>query len=134
MSDSRVSMRLLIFLALVLVWPVPMIGLDGSLVPLARFVQLAASLTVLISIEGAGGMVGVLLLLLWGHALIYGVLLFAVSWLISRVVVSLAPRRIAFALVFAAIVGLLVWGSLGHPYDTIFHHSDAHASLLNIYR
>jgi len=134
MSTSAVVLRWSIFVALLLAWPVPMIGLDGSMIPVARFAQLAASLSVLVSIEGAGGMVGTLGLLLWGHVLVYGVLLWAGSWLAVRFVVGRLSTRLGSLFVVALVVGLLAWGTFGRPYDTIFHHSDAHASLLALYR
>jgi hypothetical protein len=104
------------------------------MIPVARFAQLAASLSVLIAIEGAGGMVGALAFLLWGHVLVYGLLLFGATTIIIKHGVSRMPSRVGFWFSVATILGLLSWGTLSHPYDTAFHHSDAHASLIELYR
>ena len=62
----------LIWLTLVMVWPVSMFGLDGSFTPVARFIQLASALSWLGFLEGTEGMVGLFIGLLWGHAVVYG--------------------------------------------------------------
>ncbi len=127
-------MRWVLFFVLLWTWPLPLFGLDGTLVPVIRFTQLATSLAVLIALEGAGGMVGVLFVLLLGHVLIYGLILFGVASIFVRQVVSRLPDRIGMWVVVTAAVALVSWASLAGPYDTPFHHSNAHASLLDIYR
>lgn len=124
----------ILFAALALVWPLPMVGLEGSRVPVARFAELAAALSVLVALEGAGGMVGLMLLLLWGHVLVYGLALYGVSRLVVRFGLSRLPARVGAGAVAAVLVGLLAWGVFGRPYDSLFHHSEAHASLLELYR
>jgi hypothetical protein len=126
--------RWALFIVLLWIWPFPLFGLDGSMIPVARFAQLAASLSVLIAIEGAGGMVGALAFLLWGHVLVYGLLLFGATTIIINHGVSRMPGRVGFWFSVATILGLLSWGTLSHPYDTAFHHSEAHASLIDLYR
>ena len=123
-----------LFVALLLVWPLPLLGLEGSFIPVARFLELALALSGLAIVEGTGGMVGLFLLLLWGHVLVYGGLLYVFVYLLRRLAfgrVSDASRALIVAL---AIAGLLAWSMLASPYDTQFHHSSAHASLLEIYR
>ena len=112
----------------------PLVGLAGSTIPVARLVQLAASLSVLIAIEGAGGMVGALFFLLWGHVLVYSLLLFGAAAIVVRQVILRLPDRMGLCVVAAAVVALFCWGSFANPYDTLFHHSAAHASLLDLYR
>ena len=128
------ALRWALFIVLLGVWPFPLLGLDGSMIPVARFAQLAASLSVLIAIEGAGGMVGALAFLLWGHVLVYGLLLFGASTIIMKHGVSRLPARVGFWFSATTILGLLSWAYLAHPYDTAFHHSAAHASLLELYQ
>ena len=127
-------MRWTLFAALLWTWPLPLFGLDGTLVPVVRFVQLAASLSALIALEGAGGMVGALFALLWGHVLVYGLILFGVASIFVSRVLSRFPDRAGIWVAVAAVVALVSWASLAGPYDTMFHHSDAHASLLDLYR
>jgi len=127
-------MRWTLFLALLWTWPVPLFGLEGMFAPVARFIQLAASLSVLIALEGTGGMVVSLVALLWVHVLVYGLILFVVTSIFVRAVLSKFPERVGVGLTVAAVVALVGWASFGVPYDTMFHHSDAHASLLELYR
>jgi hypothetical protein len=115
-------------------WPLPLFGLDGALVPVLRLVQLATSLSVLIALEGAGGMVSSLVFLFWGHVLVYGLILFGVASIFVRQVVSRFPERTRVWAAAVTVVALVSWAGLVGPYDTMFHHSEAHASLLDLYR
>jgi hypothetical protein len=127
-------MRWFLLVVLICVWPLPLVGLDGSSVPVLRFVQLASWITVLVALEGAGGMVGVLFALLWGHAFVYGVLLYVVATFLVAQLRSRLPGRVGNGVLVAAVVGVVVWGVYARPYDSLFHHRDAHASLLELYR
>jgi hypothetical protein len=127
-------MRGFLFTALLATWPVPLFGLDGTLVPVLRFAQLGTSLSGLLVVEGAGGMVVALLTLFWAHVLIYGLVLFGVASILVRTVLSRLPDRMRFAAVAAVVLALIFWGSLSDPYDSAFHHSNAHASLMELYR
>jgi hypothetical protein len=131
---SARAFRWTFFIALLWAWPLPLLGLEGTTIPVARFIQLAVALSVLIAIEGAGGMVGALFFLLWGHVLVYALLLFGAAAIIVKQVILRLPDRIGFWIAAAALVALFSWGSFADPYDTAFHHSAAHASLLDLYR
>jgi hypothetical protein len=131
--DARI-LRWILFVTLLVTWPLPLFGLDGTLVPVARFVQLASWLSVLIALEGAGGMVGSLFVLLWGHVLVYGLVLFVVASIFVGQVLSRFPNRVRVWVASAAVVALVAWASLADPYDSMFHHSDPHASLLELYQ
>jgi hypothetical protein len=133
LTDVRV-MRWLLFAALFATWPLPLFGLDGTLVPVLRFTQLATSLSILIALEGAGGMVGALSILLWAHVLIYGLILFVVASILVTTVLSRFADRLQGVVAIAAVIALVFWGSLADPYDTAFHHSNAHASLMDLYQ
>ncbi|HEB91498.1 MAG TPA: hypothetical protein ENI85_18125 [Deltaproteobacteria bacterium] len=126
--------RWALFLVLLLTWPLPLLGLDGSLVPVARYAQLAVSLTRLILREGAGGMVGTLLVLFWVHALVYGALLFGVVVLVEKGLLARFSDRLRPWIALGICAGLVVWFSFDDPYDSQFHHDDAHASLPVLYR
>ena len=133
MIDARI-LRWILFATLLVTWPLPLFGLDGALVPVLRFAQLALSLLVLIALEGAGGMVSSLVILFWGHVLVYGLILFGVASIFVGQVVSRIPERTRVWATAATVVALLSWAGLVGPYNTIFHHSEAHASLLDLYR
>ncbi len=115
-------------------FPFPLLGLEGLLVPAARFFQLAASLTVLVALEWAGGMVGPMLGLLWAHALVYSMTLYVLSRGIERGCAVFLPTHGDRRLLVGLTILLVGWGVLGEPYDSSFHHSDAHASLVALYR
>ena len=122
------------YVALLVMWPLPMLGLEGSFVPVARFLELALALSGLAIVEGTGGMVGLFLLVLWGHVLVYAGLLYGVVSLLRRLVLDGMPGGLRAVALVVFVAALLGWSTLGRPYDTQFHHSKAHASLLEIYR
>lgn len=131
---SSRAIRWTLFAGLVVAWPLPLVGLEGSFVPVLRFAELAGALSILVILEGAGGMVGAMLLLLWGHVLVYGLMLYGAASLLVRFGFSRLPPRVAAVTVAATIAALVGWGLFGRLYDTPFHHDDAHASLLDLYR
>ena len=133
MFGARVT-RWTLFLALLWTWPFPLLGLEGMFAPTARFIQLASSLSVLVALEGTGGMVVSLLVLLWTHVLVYSLILFAATSMLVRYALTRFPDRVRTGMTIAAVVALVGWATFGGPYDTMFHHSDAHASLLELYR
>ena len=93
------------------VWPLPLFGLDGSSIPAARFLQLAISLSALIATEGSGGLVGVFGLLLWAHAVVYGLFGVVLSGLVVRILAICFPRRLLVGCVAGAGVVLLAFGA-----------------------
>ncbi len=135
MSSGSSSRRVVfgLWLVLLVAWPLPMLGLEGSYVPVGRYLQLAGGLSILAIVEDAEGMTGLFVMLLWTHVVLYGALLLAIAFLLNRLIgrVAGAQRRMV-----ALVVGLAVvaWVWVAEPYDSQFHHSDAHASLLDLYR
>jgi hypothetical protein len=125
--------RILFFLVFLML-PLPLFGLEGLMVPAARFLQLATALSILVVIEGSGGMVGSLLLLLWIHALFYGAMIYWGSRVVTRRLLPKFPELVGPWLIASVGVGLACWGLFGEPYASSFHHSEAHASLTRLYR
>jgi hypothetical protein len=124
----------LLFAALVLALPLPMLGLDGSVIPPARYVQLALVMLGLVAHEGTGGMVGMLVWLFVAHAVIYVALLGLAIRVLARPLLArmnASGRRIVVVALSAA---LLVAGSFAPLYRTQFHHDSARAGLLELYR
>lgn len=126
--------RNLMFLTLFFVWPLSLWGLEGSVVPAARFLQLGGAMLALILLEGSGGIVGMITGLMWGHAIVYGILLWVVATLLARFVFSRVEDVVRTRVVVVVMAFLVAWGILSRPYDTQFHHSDAHASLAELYQ
>ena len=124
----------LIWLTLVMVWPVSMLGLDGSFTPVARFIQLASALSWLGFLEGTEGMVGLFIGLLWGHAVVYGAVLFAISFALVRLGLARLPGGLRAGAAVAVMAAVILWGVFITEYDTQFPHSSPHASWSELYR
>lgn len=132
MSARAAAATLFVVAALAL--PFPMLGLDGSFVPVARYAQLSAVLLALIAREGAGGMVGALAGVMVGHAIVYAGLLAGAAWLARRILLDRLSARVRAGLVGVVAVLLLVAASFAPLYDSQFHHTQAHARLWDLYR
>jgi len=114
--------------------PLPLLGLEGARVPAARFAQLAAVMLGLVWHEGAGGMVGTLVLLFVGHAVVYTGLVALAAWGVARLVLPHLRDEARRTFVVLVAVALLLAASFGQLYDTPFHHASAHARLAELYR
>jgi hypothetical protein len=124
----------LVFLAAFVALPLPLLGLDGVVVPPARFAQLASVVAVLIALEGTGGMVMAFLALFGGHAVVYSALLGAAAWALARFVLPRLPHRVRDHGVVILASLMLALGTYADLYETRFHHASAHATLLELYR
>lgn len=124
----------LLWLASLMVLPLPMLGFDGSFVPVGRFAQLAAGLSILGFTEGADGIVGLFIALLWAHTVGFALLLFGGVSILRRLLAHVVdPARLGVLLAGLA-VGLVVGGLTFGEYDSQFHHTTAHATLQELYR
>ena len=132
MTNRRIA--LLLWVVAVSCWPLPMFGLEGSYVPVARYAQLATAITRLGVLEGTEGMVGLFMGLLWVHALGWAFVLAIAAWLLARLVVARAPQGGRSGVVAGVVALVVVWGVFLSEYDTQFHHSDAHAPFWSLYR
>jgi hypothetical protein len=123
-----------LFLAAFVALPLPLFGLDGVVVPAARFVQLTGAIALLIALEGTGGMVLTFAALLGAHALVYTGVLAAVAWMLGSRVLPKIPHRLRDHVTVICTTLLLALGVYADLYDTRFHHASAHAKLLELYR
>ena len=130
--SSRISAGGL-FLVMFFVFPLPMVGLEAS-VPAARFAQLGAAAGWLGLTEGTEGMVGVFAGLLLGHAVGYALILSMGCALLRRYVLGPLHHRVRDHVTVIVSVLLISVGVYGELYDTRFHHTSAHAKLLELYR
>jgi hypothetical protein len=131
-----VGARSAAFVLFVVSWatiPFPLFGVAGSLVPAARFTELAAVLVALVAREGAGGMVGSLTALVLAHALVYTGALALGAWLLSRFALSRLSPRLRVAVVASLSFVLVALASFAPLYDTQFHHASEHARLWELY-
>lgn len=127
------GMRWVLFAALMWTWPLPFLGFDDTFIPVARFIQLAGSLSILIGLEGTGGVVGPLFVLLWGHVFVYSGILFGATSILMVQLRSRLSERMGTSVALAVVFALISWASFADPYSTPFHHSNAHAPLLDLY-
>jgi hypothetical protein len=111
--------RGLLFVALALTLPLPMLGPFHAFVPAIRYAILAAATGAVALVEGAAGPVPAILALLAGHALAGLALAGLGAWLAARLLAPLSPRARGLA-VLAACAGMLVFALAGEPYRTPF--------------
>lgn len=124
--------RRMLWLAALLLVPLPMLQF-GALVPVVRYLLLAGVTLGLIVAEGGGEIPYLFLALMLGHALVYAVLLWVVSWLIARGLWALSPARAGRAAIALAAVGLLV-ALVTRPYVTPYSSVSLHSNLLVVFQ
>lgn len=124
----------LLFVVALATVPFPLLGIDGSTIPAARFFQLAGVLAALIAKEGAGGMVGLIALLLLVHALVWTGVLAMGTWGTARLLLSRVSPGVRAGLAVLLCGVALGVSSVTSLYDTQFHHNSAHARLWDLYR
>ncbi len=110
--------RRVLFLALLLLAPLPMLGFD-AVAPVARYLLLGAVCVGMRLVEGPGGVVWQLAALFFGHALAYAVLLWAGAWLVARALAATGSTARG-AVVVAAVVAATLWALIAEPYVTPF--------------
>jgi hypothetical protein len=86
------SARRLLFLAVVLVVPLPMLGPFDALVPPVRYIILSSAGLAVATVEGAAGPVPMILMLFAAHAVVYLVLAWLTAWIAARLLAVLSPR------------------------------------------
>jgi hypothetical protein len=130
--SPRISAGIL-FLVAFFALPLPMLVLEAS-VPAARFAQLGVVAAWLGLAEGSEGMVGIFAGLLLGHAFGYALVLAMVCALLRRYVLAPLHHRVRDHVTVIFSVLVISIASYGELYDTRFHHTSAHAKLLELYR
>ena len=124
---------IVLFVAAFVALPLPMVGFD-AVVPAARYAQLAGALALLTAQEGTAGMVGTLCGLLAAHALVYTLLLGGGAFALARLVLARLPMRLRDHVTVIVATLLIVLPIYARWYTTPFHHADAHARWLELYR
>jgi len=132
MMSRTVARRFLWIAALVLV-PVPLLAFAGAVVPTARFVELAVVVLITIFVEGPGGVAPLLLGLFLVHALVYAALLWLAAWGLTWALERAAPAALR-VVVWTLVLFGLGWTLSVPVYHTPFHARLPHATLLEVYR
>jgi hypothetical protein len=127
------GVRRLLWLAAILLVPVPLIGLGSGWVPTAHLFELALLTLGFGLIESMQGVTLALLASFLIPALFYVALLWPLAWGVARVLAPLAPlTRFRAALL---IVMLGAGYAIARPvYETPFSSHSAHSTLLGVYR
>jgi len=125
-------MRWLLWVAAVVIVPVPFFLAQTGTVPAARILMLGISTLLLIVVEGAQGKAGVAAGLLLAQAGLYC----AVLWLATRILVRLLGRLPRPAAVSMAALLLAVGIAVACGFDVYrdpFRHRALHTNLLHVY-
>lgn len=117
-TASRFPFATVVFAALFLLAPLPILVFEGS-VPLARICLLAAVSVAVALREGASGPVGMIVGLLVGHALVYLLLVFVAARLAARGLRRL-PQTPAIVLLGACVAAGAAVALVAQPYVTPF--------------
>ncbi len=131
-SLSSATVRRLLFLAAILLVPLPLFVMVPALVPVARFFELAVICWITIAIEGTAGVVGLLSIVMLAHALVYATLLWIVTGILVRLFDSYAPRLLLPVAAMLLVAGILL-ASISEPYATPFADT-ARAGFPEVYR
>ena len=110
--------------------PLPLLGF-GALIPVARFLLLAAVTAGLIVAEGMGTVPAALLAIFVLHALVYAGLLWLLALLISRGLDRLSSRSVGLATV-GLVAACLIVAAAFDLYVTPFAPVSPRASLLHV--
>ncbi len=129
---SRTRARRILFVAGLLLVPVPLFGLADAFVPTTRLAELALVVAVTIAAEGAGGVAALLFGLFAVHVLVWALALWCAAWLLSWTLARLGPLALGRITVAAVLIGV-IGASLFRIYDTPFHATLPHATLLELY-
>ncbi len=124
------SARWLLFLAIGLTAPLPMLGPFGAWVPPARYLLLTLATASVAVTEGAAGPVPGILALFGAHALVGFLLAGLLGWVVARFTRPLSPG--ARRLVVLGICGALLLGAVAFEvYRTPFGRAPT-ANLLGV--
>ncbi len=130
---SGAAFRFSLLVALVLLAPLPMAGIQTAWIPVARMVLLASVSTLVTLSEGTGGVGPLMMALFWSQALVWFAICWGFAWGFARVLAAARPgfrQRIAFVL-----IGILASIAVLDPiYTTPYSATNAHSTLIQIYR
>jgi hypothetical protein len=124
--------RLVVWIALLLAMPVPLVIVGHGRVPVGTLAQLSAATLGVAILERADGAVGILAAVLLAQVMLWSV----VTWLVARAVVwglrGVAGRGSGMVVVALVTAGLVV-AVLLPIYRSPFHASRARQTLLEVY-
>jgi hypothetical protein len=129
---SPLTARRLLWLAFVLVAPVPFFLVESGWMPPLALLQLAAWVLALIAREGALGQVGTMAAILIGQGVFYVILFWVLAWAISLLLLRLSRRAIACVTLGSIALGVVLASSF-EIYRTPFRARSLSATLLGVY-
>lgn len=124
--------RLLVWVVLAAVLPLPLFGLQYAVVPAARALMLGAICLLVVAVESADGVVVQLAAVFLVQALLQLALLWALAYGFVRSLARL-PGRWRIAVVATVVSVAVVVGSSVELYRTPYRADSIHASLLEVF-
>ncbi len=99
--------RRVLFAVLLVTLPLPLLALAPTLAPTLRYWLFALVITALVLVEGAAGVVPLLLALMWAHALVYAIACWLGAWALARALARLdaGPRGLVVTVAVAVALG-----------------------------
>ena len=125
--------RWILWLAMALVVPVPVLALGPGSVPALRLLELAAISSAVMVVESSRGAVLLITLVLALQAVLWMGLFWGVAWLASRVLGRLSPRMVA-GVTLGLVVAAVAVATSTDLYHTPFRAASARGDLLDVYK
>lgn len=111
--------RRVLFVALVLLAPAPMLVMTSGWMPPATYVVFTAVTSLVAAVEGATGIVPRLIAMFAMHAALWVAVSWVAAWALARATAPLSPgvrRALTIALVGAGLVAALGWDVYRTPF------------------
>lgn len=126
------NVRRVLWLAAIVLVPVPLIGLGSGLAPTAHLLEIAALILAFGVIESMHGVTLQLLASFLIPALLYVALLWPLAWGVARILTPLAPlTRLRATLLIVMLCG--GYAAARPVYDTPFSSRSERSTLLGVY-
>lgn len=130
---SPVHARRLLWIAALLLVPVPLLIFTEAFVPTARLLELAGVVLITIFVEGSAGAAPAILGMFLVHALVYAILLWVACWLVTAAVARVAPRALGWV-TFGLIAAAVTAGIATPLYHTPFQARTPYSTLFEVYQ
>ena len=127
------STRRALWIASLLLVPVPLWVFAEAFVPTARLLELGTVVLITIAVEGPAGVAPLVLALFFGHAAVYTALLWVCSWIFCATIDRIY-RPALTPLCTILILGGIVWALSSPVYTTPFHPDLPRSTLWEVYQ
>jgi hypothetical protein len=129
---TQQTARWTLWLALLVLAPVPFFLVETGSVPVVRLLMLGGVMIAVVVSEGAQGMVGIAAALLLGQAVAYLCCLWLVAHVLSRFLARGSARRTAACTLLVVALGVALVSAFD-LYETPFRTRSLHGNLLDLF-